>query len=274
MVQRRRLLSEQHAEVFAALPQSDAARQEALDASVDNLTAWHPAWFVRDGDRLHNRLTDEVWTLSAPGCDPLECAGRLVQEDFCLIQTEEQGPLLTAAVLCFPSRWRLLEKIGRPLAAVHGPVPFYAERLARAVDRFMRQIRPGHIASRLNWSILDDPTLFQPTGKGRDAANTSITAENAGERLFLRVERQTLRRLPRSDAVLFGIRVHNYPLHASVGEAVAAQRLAGAVRALPPEVAHYKSMLPFRSALLAWLEARQAGAPTGEATGPTGTVAR
>ena len=111
-------------------------------------------------------------------------------------------------MLCFPSRWRLHEKLGKPLAAVHGPVPLYAERLATPVDRFMAKVKPGHIASRLNWSVLDDPAMFQPTGKWREQRNTAITPDNAGERLYLRVERQTLRRLPQSGAILFGIRVH------------------------------------------------------------------
>ncbi len=112
----------------------------------------------------------------------------------------------------FPSRWRLHEKLGKPLAAVHGPVPFYAERLATPVDRFMAKVKPGHIASRLNWSVLDDPAMFQPGGKWREATNNAITPENAGDTLYLRVERQTLRRLPQSGAILFGIRVHSYPL--------------------------------------------------------------
>ena len=79
---------------------------------------------------------------------PLELAGRLVQEDLCLIEASPDGPRLTAAVLCFPSRWRLHEKLGRPLAEVHGKVPFYGDRLARPVDRFMAHVRTGHIAAR------------------------------------------------------------------------------------------------------------------------------
>ena len=129
----------------------------------------------------------------------------------CLIEASPDGPRLTAAVLCFPSRWRLHEKLGRPLAEVHGRVPFYGDRLARPVDRFMGMSRPGISRPALNWSVMDDPTLFQPTGKWRTAHDATITEQNAGERLFLRVERQTLRRLPVSGAVLFGIRVHVYP---------------------------------------------------------------
>jgi hypothetical protein len=252
MHERRRLLAVSHAEVFAATPVSDAARVEALEVVVAALTTHHPDWFKRDGGVLRNHLTGEV--LDTAALDPLELAGRLVQEDLCLIQVGDDGPVFTAAVLCFPSRWRLLDKIGKPLRAVHGPVPFYAERLGGAVDRFMRHLKPGHIASRLNWSLLDDPALFQPGGKWRVDGRGDIDAGNVGSRVFLRVERQTLRRLPLSEAVLFGIRVHVYPLDQVIDCPERAVALAEAVRALPGEVGHYKSLLPFREALLGWLD--------------------
>jgi hypothetical protein len=162
-------------------------------------------------------------------------------------------PRFTAAVLCFPSRWRLHDKIGRPLQEVHGPVPLYADRLARPVNRFMQHVKQGHVAQRLNWSVMDDPALFQITGHGRDGINAEITAANAGTKLSLRVERQTLRRLPRSDAVLFGIRVHVYPLARVITTPALASRLAEAVRVLPLEMSRYKSLGTFKDALLAWL---------------------
>ncbi len=254
MAEKRRLLTERHAEVFATTPGSEAACAETLAMIAENLTTYHADWFFRAGSVLTNHLTGETWDLGAG--DPLELAGRLVQEDLCLIQNRDEGPVFTAGILCFPRRWRLNEKIGRPLAEVHGPVPLYADRLAAPVDRFMRQLKPGRIAARLNWSILDDPALFQPGGKWRTDRNDAITAENAGENLFLRVERQTLRLLPDSGAVLFGIRVHVYPLHRA-----ASPRLAAAVRALPDAIAHYKSMPSFRTALLAWLDSTQGRPP-------------
>lgn len=254
MAERRRLLATAHGEVFAALPVSDAAREEALDLVVTALTTHHPDWFSREGVVLRNHLIGESWGRGA--IDPLELAGRLVQEDLCLIQNSEDGPAFTAAVLCFPSRWRLMDKIGKPLSAVHGPVPLYADRLARPVDRFMRHLRPGHIASRLNWSLLDDPALYQPGGKWRVDGGSDITPENAGCRVFLRVERQTLRRLPVTGAVLFGIRVHVYPLDQVIDRPDRAAALTEAVRALPAEVQHYKSLLPFREALMGWLHDR------------------
>jgi len=257
MRQRRALLAERHDEVFGALPGSDTARAETLEAVVANLVQHHPHWFTRDDTRLHNHLTGETWTLTPPDCDPLELAGRLVQEDLCIIELTDDGPCFTAAVLCFPSRWRLHDKLGRPLGDVHGPVPLYADRLARPVDRFMQHVKLGHIAQRLNWSVMDDPALFQTSGHGRAGLNPSITAANAGEILNLRVERQTLRRLPRSGAVLFGIRVHVYPLAQVITTPTLAARLAAAVRALPTELTRYKSLGTFRDAVLAWLDTRQ-----------------
>jgi hypothetical protein len=258
MAERRRLLAEQHGDVFGALQISDAARAETLREIVANLTRHVPHWFTRSDDALRNALTGETWNLAAPPCDPLELAGRLVQEDLCIIQQGDDGPIFTAAVLCFPSRWRLHEKLGKPLALVHGPVPHYAERLATPVDRFMAKVKPGHIASRLNWSVLDDPAMFQPGGRWRVQPDTAITPDNAGDALYLRVERQTLRRLPRSGAILFGIRVHSYPLARAIKTPAAASRLAAAVRALPEATVHYKSLKVFGPALLAWLDARSA----------------
>ena len=76
------------------------------------LTAHHPDWFSRDGNAVRNHLTGETFDIGA--IDPLELAGRLVQEDLCLIETISEGPIFTAAVLCFPSRWRLWTKSANP----------------------------------------------------------------------------------------------------------------------------------------------------------------
>ena len=255
LAERGALLANHHAEVFAITEPSAAARAETLALIAAHLTRRFPDWFVHETGRLHNRLTAETWSLRDPPLDPLELAGRLVQEDLCLVRLDGATPILAAAVLCFPSRWRLAEKLGRPLAEIHDSVPFYGERLARPVDRFMTAIRPGRIALRLNWSLLDDPALFQPTGKFRDRRDPTITAVNAGDRVWLRVERQTLRLLPDSGAVLFAIRVHVYPLALVAASAPDAARLADAVRALPEATARYKSIAPFRGAVIDYLAA-------------------
>jgi hypothetical protein len=253
MRERRQLLANRRSEVVAAVAGSEAARRETWDALTAHLASRWPHWFAIYHNVLHSRITGDRWNLAEPGRDPLEAAALLVQEDLCLIQMSEAGPLLIAGVVCFPSRWRLHEKLGRPLAVVHAPVPFYGAKLARPVDRFMAMVKPGHVAVRFNWSIHDDPALFQP-GRNHTHNNPQITASNAGDVLFVRVERQTLTRLPQSGTVLFTIRVHVYPLARLATWPEVAQRLAAAVRVLPPETLQYKDLLRFRAPLLDYLD--------------------
>ena len=109
---------------------------------------------------------------------------------------------------------------------------------------------------RLNWGMTDDPALYAESRKFRREHNPDVTMENAGEKIWLRVERQTLRLLPASGAVLFGIRTHLYTVGRLAADRQVAADLAAAVRGLPPEMALYKSIPPFRAALLAYLDAR------------------
>ena len=183
-----------------------------------------------------------------------------MQEDFCILQSDDktlsETYRLTAGAVCFPSNWRFADKIGKKLADVHGPVPGYAEKLANPVDRFFKNLTADTIMWRANWLIHATPELFQADHKLDAATAAAITPVNAGEKLWLRVERQTLRRLPASGAVLFTIRTHVTQLSDAIRDAKSAQDLATAVRTMPDDVARYRSMEPFRAALLEWLEVR------------------
>lgn len=248
LAERTRLLDTRRTDVLAAQPGSEAACAELAAHLLALLPARFPSWFHPAATGLHSRLTGQ--TLDPSASDPLDLIGRLVAEDFCLIQPTEAGPLLVAAVLCFPARWVLAEKLGKPLIAVHERVPAYGEKLGAPVDRFMASLKPGRVALRLNWSIIDDPALFQLSGKFRDGPDAGITTDNALEKLYLRVERQTFFRLPNSGTIAFGIRTHVYPLQPIALRAGEAARLAAAVRALPPAMALYKSLGRFRDVLL------------------------
>src|SRR4051812_27247854 len=251
---RKSLLEERRDEVLGALPGSEAACREVLDQLAGFLPERFPDWFERAGTELVNRLSGDRWTLEGDVPDPLDVAGQLVQEDLCILQEVEGELRLTAGVLCFPNRWRLSDKLGRPMMAIHAPVPSYAERLGKPVDRFIGMLVPERPVWRLNRSLTSDPALFQPVGHGRQDADSGITKENASGRIFLRVERQTLRRLPRTGAVLFTIRTHQRPLEALADRPQELARLAEAVRGLPEDTARYKSVTPFREALLAYLD--------------------
>lgn len=267
LAEKRRLLADRPADVTAALPGSEVAAAEARARLAEALATHHPTLFRLEGGVLHDP-EGRAWALDDPARAPLDMAGRWVQEDLCLMERQPQGWVLTAASLCFPNRWRLADKLGRPMGAIHTPVPGYAARLEAPVDRFFDKLAADRGVWRLNWGVQADAALFQPTGHNAgEAEGADVTPQTAPDRLVLRVERQTLVRLPASGAIVFGIRTHVHPLRAVIGgDAATAARLAAAVRALPPEMTAYKSMTGFRAALLTWLDATAAAGAV--ASGP------
>ena len=146
---------------------------------------------------------------------PLERAGLSVQEDLCLVQHSSRGWTLEAASLSFPSLWKLSEKIGKSMAAVHGPVDDYPEYLEKKVEGFFDRLGQDPVWRR-NWFIHSDSTLHQPN---RPNGGDPIIASNAiGQRLFVRSERQTLRALEIPGWILFTIRVQQTPLQDLIDE--------------------------------------------------------
>jgi hypothetical protein len=257
LAEKRKLLAARHDDVVQTLPQAQPASEEVLKLLLDHLRHYHSDRFAFEGDTLRSVTTGVMWDL-AQSLHPLEQATRLVQEDFCVLQADEATNggtyRLTAGAVCFPSNWRLADKIGRALADVHGPVPGYAEKLAGPVDRFFRNLPADNIMWRANWLIHATPDLFQSGHRLDPATAAAITPENAGEKLWLRVERQTLRRLPRSGAVLFTIRTHLTPLRQAISGGETAHSLAAVIRSMPDAVRHYRAMNAFAPALLGWLD--------------------
>ncbi|NBR76905.1 MAG: DUF3445 domain-containing protein, partial [Actinobacteria bacterium] len=107
--------------------------------------------------------------------------------------------------VCSPSRWRLAEKIGLDMLAVHKPVALYAEHIGAAVDTTLTRLSPDKPIWRSNWTLEDHPALFQPYSP--DGPMVEEPSE-----LWIRIERETLRRLPRTRGILFTIRGFQEPL--------------------------------------------------------------
>lgn len=141
-------------------------------------------------------------------------AALAVHEDLCLLtkQPDEEVYRLIGAAVAWPSDWHPAEKIGRPLRALHAPIAGYEEQLATGVDRFMETLRPGPIYARCNWFIAATGERRWLPDRPATQAFAHVTPDNAGETLFVRSERQTLRRLPQTGAILFTIGIYVEPL--------------------------------------------------------------
>ena len=239
-------------DVFAALPGTEAAGDEVL-----TLVA---AWITEHGPVIaRDRLA-----AARPGSEdgalhPLLRAALLVQEDLCVMSPGDDGYVLSAAAVHFPSHWRLADKIGRPMAAIHGPVRHYADQLATKADRFFERLAKGRIMLRRNVSIHDHDELHRP-----EPPETYEDFDGDLGALWLRTERQTLRRLdgtaspaepgPTGD-VLFTIKTQQCPLAAVREDPDVAHGLAAKLRAIRAD--QEASGLPVHApaALPDWLDA-------------------
>jgi hypothetical protein len=260
--ERETLLRERPGEVLALLPEAGDAARELLGLVASFLVEHHPDRFRRDEASDHVLVGPGDRSVDLADANPLRAAGRLVQEDLCLLQAGRDGGSyrLTGAVLCFPAHWRLRDKLGLPLAAIHDPVPGFAQRLAAPVDRIFASLAAERPVWRANWSVVEDEVLHHPHAR---LPVPDLAADNAGEKLWLRVERQTLRRLPATRAVVFTIRTLLRPLGEMAAEPATARALAARVRELDPAAAAYKGLPALAPALLAWLDRRAAGGDLG-----------
>lgn len=242
------LLETIHSEVFASLPNTQIAQQEVLDLLLNHLSQQFPELYDRTSESITIKATDQTWNLNE--FEPLDLAGRLVQEDFCLMQPSDRGYILAAASLCFPLRWRLLEKLGNPMMQIHQPVPNYPEQLGNSVDRLFDRLKVDRSVFRLNWSIVETPELYL----GHLSHSNTATLELTPNDLWIRVERQSLRRLAQSNWILFTIRTYRYPLMLLKDYPESAIALLSIVQHLSPGMQLYKNLLPIREMLLTTLK--------------------
>jgi dimethylamine monooxygenase subunit A len=180
-----------------------------------------------------------------------------VQEDLVIMQKLNEDWCLTAASLCFPSAWNLHEKFMRPMQDIHGPVPGFGPgtRNASLINRMFDNLRVEQPVIRWNWSLYGDNKLYHPASDNQ--MKNRFGEGKIDGRVFMRLERQTLRKLPKTGAILFTIRIYIDPLevlttHAD-GKALA-QAIADQLEALTPEEIGYKGLVGEKDRLLSRLK--------------------
>lgn len=203
MAYRDALIAEREAEVHALLPEAAPAAAELLALVLAHLEG--VPGYERTARAMRRPDGVEV-PLDGP---PLLTAGRLVQEDLCLLDKAEGEAehRLTGAILCFPSNWTLAQKIGHSLSRIHLPVDPYDPEIARRVQRMFDTIRPEAPVMRANLLLYSRHDLWNPR------AEFARHTPDPDAARFIRVERQTMLRLPVTRAVVFSI--HTYMVEPS-----------------------------------------------------------
>lgn len=195
MAYRDRLIATRRNDVYVKQSGFEAAAAELLAILVDE------GGYARAGNVLSRPDGVEV---DITADEPLVAAGRLVQEDLVILQADEDVHSLTAGLMCFPASWTPRQKLGKTLTGIHRPVPEYGA-VGDVVQRMFHALRPEQPLMRANFLIYTDPELHQPRSEGEGKPFPPGAAR------YVRTERQTFRKLPNTQAVVFAIHTSIVP---------------------------------------------------------------
>jgi hypothetical protein len=185
------------------------------------------------------------------GLESCRSLGRYWEADFLLLKAGSDGEIrLLGGCLCFPSHWRLTDKIGKPIEFVHSPVPGLNENLGSSIHKFLAGLKSGIAWQRVNWGLGRSPELNQHPDRHLPRLDANVRLNE----IWLRVEEQALVALPESGGILFGIRIVNHALAGLRNDLQLTSRFCRALATMPEDLARYKGLSDARPAILQMLK--------------------
>jgi dimethylamine monooxygenase subunit A len=143
---------------------------------------------------------------------PLLAVSRLVSDDLVIMESCDDAWTNTACCLCSPTFFSAEYALGKSLEILHEPVPDGDFGLAKRIGRVFTHLAPDRVLERHNWTVQWSDARYTPDASAMRAAAAQADESQAPSSLFIRTERQTIRRLPNTGAVLFTIRIGISPL--------------------------------------------------------------
>jgi hypothetical protein len=265
---------------FQALPHMQSAQWDCLELIMESLARDYPAYFSlsKRGNHWHwiNRPLgiDQQFMFGDPASlphQPLDYITRQTQGDFVVMDQRDGDLWIQAGMVTTPADWSLDFDMGMTFKEWHGPVPLAHEMnvFDRAL-KYLLNLRLGQPVRRLNWTMTIHPRLdtspenYPFWGPER----TTVTPQNAGDLVHLRVELQGLWRLPRSNGIVFSIRTYFISLRELASIPKWARRVHRVVKNLHPVLVDYKGLTRYRDAVVEWLAPFDDGSPTSLGTAP------
>ena len=242
---------------------TDQLTAPRTNPSSSYLPERYPTMFQKTETGIDNLVTGESFNIIQRPLpeDPMTTSARLIQDDLAImVEKEDTHYYLLAGAILLPGFWRLEDKFGMRLAEIHtsGDVPQYKEKLEKGMHNFFRRLQPEDPVLRNNYFIQVDDSLAWSHSIGPENSpgiSWNTAAKNkAIENHFFRSERQSLRRLPRSGAVVFTIRTYFEPITEIAKEPYVPGRLASGLRSWGEDVSRYKGKEKYEQVLLEYLD--------------------
>jgi hypothetical protein len=257
-----------------ALPHMMLAQWDLLELLMTSMARDYPEHFTleRNGDEWHwiNRPlkienTFRFGNAATLPYEPMEYIMRQCQGDITLLDQRENNLWMDAGIATSQADWSLDFDVGMNFMEWHAPVPLAHQQgvFDRAL-KFLLALQLGKPVRRLNWTMTINPRLdtspenYHKWGVDR----VTVTPENVGDKVHLRVELQALWRLPRSNAIAFSIRAYLIKLNELVTDLDKARRLHRVLQTIPPELVGYKGITRYLDVTRDWLAKYDDGKPT------------
>lgn len=212
------------------MPGSELACKELMEMCLQFLCARYPHHFNLDAKNmmLHNYILKTRTDLKTTG--PLNVLFSNIPEDFALMQRDDETGhyIFRAGIVCSSLGWNVASKIDKRLHEIHAPIPDYEEKMRFSMDRYVsRYVNLPHAnithryfakkptdkpIQRGSWGIEVDQPLYMPPGDPHEKHRESQSSDLTLSRCNLRVDWQTLRRLPLSGAVVFNFKALFTPI--------------------------------------------------------------
>ena len=264
MRQKRERLDGHRQFYYRTLPDSLPAQRELRERVTAHLAADHPECFEKSGSVVRSLITGQTLDLYDDSTEPLMQLSYLVEEDFMLLEEVGRALQITAASNAYSSSGRLVGSVGHGVEWAHEPVPQLTRNLGGKINRVLGSIHAATPCERFNWQITPIATVFFPHDDphaANAAAMREVLAElcrdpaRAGELLWVRVERQTLMRLPGSNAVAFSLHTYSDPLSCLQSDIESVRTILTLLNDYSEERWKYSEMDIVREPLMIWLEA-------------------
>ncbi|KAK6456043.1 HRQ family protein 3 [Scheffersomyces xylosifermentans] len=270
--EKKRILNKYGKQNMDWLPESYDACYELMETVTEHLIQRYPLLFtvLKDGSFdektgkgkiIRNEVTNEVLDMTLPLKEyPLWYVTKLAKEDFYIVKKSpvDEKHYLVAAAVPFPGgSFDVHQKVGCNLDVIHSEVPYYKEKLQKSMERWFNRMKSNEPVERASWYISWDHKLkinnvYQiPKYVPNQEADLSSTDP---KEFNVRVERQTLRRLPRSQAIIFT----NHPIFYSIEEMKDEPLVPSLIKKIifeaPKDIIKYKNFEVFRNHISDYLE--------------------
>lgn len=186
--------------------------------------------------------------------DSLDAIACQIQEDFTIINLENEKDWNSAIHLCYPNHWSPEDKIGKNFIDTHIPVPAM-EKINNSSRKLIDAMVYKGPYLRFAWGLSTDTKLnhhpMAPKNVNKKEWRGRLFDINKPE-LYIRLERQTLIGFPKEKAILFTIRT--YFRDCSKLTQSEKGKVVSAIESMSNEQLDYKGLTKSKNEIIYWLK--------------------